>query len=114
MLLILMTLRVLGDREATVNVVVVSLLITEAIMGIDFLKDHRASIDLKNGCLHPVPLQEPPERSTSTTHKVCTVSKIEMPPSSKLDIMAKVDKSVGEGTWVMEESTKVRLPVAVP
>ena len=62
---------------------------------------------------HPVPLQEPPERSTSTTHTVCVESKIEIPPSSELEVMAKVDESVGEGTWVMEESANVRLPIAV-
>ena len=104
---------ILGDRETTANVVVVSQLITEAIMGVDFFKGRRGSKDLKKRCFYlagrrgPVPLQEPPERSTSKTHKVCIVSKIEMPPGSKLEIIAKVDESVCEGTWLMEDSTEV-------
>ena len=87
--------------------------------GVDFLKEHRASIDLENRHLHlagqggPVPLQEPPECSTSIIHKVCIVNKIEMPPNSELEVMARVDESVGEGTWLMEESTNVGLPVEV-
>ena len=82
-------------------------------MGVDFLKEHRASINLENRRLHlvgqggPVPLQEPPEWSTSIPLKVCIVNKIEMPANSKLEVMAKVDVLVGEGTWLMEESTKV-------
>ena len=87
---------------------VVSPLITEVIMGVDFLKDHRASIGLNNRCLHlagqgcSVPLQELPDTSTSTSHKVCISGKIDMPLSSGLEVMAKVDESVGEGNWVME------------
>ena len=41
------------------------------------------------------------------------MSKTEVPPCSELEVMAKVDESVGERTWVMEESTKARLPIAV-
>ena len=89
---------------------VMSPLITGAFLVVDFIKNHRDSIESKNRSLHlagrgsPVPLKEHPERSTSTT---CIVSKIEMLPSSGMRVMAKMDESVGEGTWVMEESAKV-------
>ena len=57
-------------------------------------------------------LQEPPRSSPSDRSKVCIVSKVEIPPYSEMEVLARVDESC-EGEWLLEESSKTRAPVAV-
>ena len=101
------------------DVVVVSPLTSEAILGVDFLQKEHASIDLSDTRLHlkergcDILLRAPaslPERGDS--HLVQSTATVEVPPHSTLQIMGKVEAPV-EGVWLLEESMTKNPSVAV-
>ena len=97
--------------STTTDIVVVSPLTTEAILGLDFLQEHQARIDLPNRRVYLadqrmyLPLQSPvcapaPRDKIS----VCTVERFEIPPWSEKKIMATVQQAGAQGVWLLEES----------
>ena len=87
---------------------VVSPLTIEGILGLDFLKEHEATIDVKSkepllrtrGCTLPLMEANTPCRTQPTVHIVAIVS---IPPNSEVEVMACLSEPVESGTWLLEE-----------
>ena len=106
-----------GAKKFTTEVVVVSPLTSEAILGLDFIKRHRARIDLENKQLHltdcNLPLREL-EPVTAVKRKVRAERTAEVPPFSVVEVIAYLKEPVEESTtWLLEETTEKRAPAAV-
>ena len=109
----------LEGRRFVADVVVVSPLTSEAILGLDFLRQQQASIDL--GCQtlrlresgYDIPLQSPtPLCACSVEQCVRVENTVEVPPRSMLDISAYLEATV-DGVWLVDEATSKALQVAV-
>ena len=109
----------LEGEQLVIDVVVVSPLTTEAILGLDFLKEQRASIDLAQEKLYlakqrcTVPLIEPSPRLADNRVKVRMIATVQIPPCSELEVMACLEEPVEQGTWLLEEVAGKRAPTAV-
>ena len=111
----------LGNRVIETDIVVVSPLITNAILGVDFLRKHRACIDLPSQHLiltdqgTNLPLLLPEQFSPAeATVNVCISERMEIPPASEVEILAQVDEHRElSGTWLLEEATKKCPPAVV-
>ena len=81
---------VIGTATISTSVVVVDALITEGILGMDFLRQHRCTIDIPGDCLllaHQgikVPLQG--SDCSSSCYPVGLVQTVKIPPRSELEI----------------------------
>ena len=103
----------LGGRNMNTEMVVVSPLTSEAILGIDFLQAQRAIIDLDRGTLQlrqsgcDILLDPPtPTKSCTDTQQVRMADTVEIPPRAVMTVSAHLETPV-EGVWLMEEvSTK--------
>ena len=110
------TLELNGNR-LPVEVVVVSPLTSEGILGLDFLQEQGASIDLASEELRlpgqgiTIPLRTPPPNSCSRV-SVRAVSNIDVPARTELEVMACLDGPVQSGTWIMEDSSTNTVLVA--
>lgn len=99
----------LVGKQFLSKVLVVSPLTTEAILGLDFLQEHRATIDLGNRKLligrdqgTSVPLHKPSQRAASL--RVHLVDVVHIPPCSEVLVMAGTTEPIGEGTYLVEGS----------
>ena len=110
---------VLGDREYQTNMVIVSPLTSEAILGIDFLQGQQAVIDLghrrlclkESGCeiqLHSAS----PIQSCTHTQQIRTVDTVEVPPRCIMEVAAYCETAV-EGVWLVEEAMSGSSQLAV-
>ena len=87
---------------------VVSPLTTEGILGLDFLKKHQATIDVRNrqlrlgSCDCNLSLVEARTPHTTQT-RVCATATISIPPNSEVEVMACLSQPVQDGTWLLEE-----------
>ena len=109
----------LGGKPFLTEIVVVSPLTSEAILGLDFLQGQQASIDLSSKRLHlkesgcEVSLRDsalaPEPRKKQLVRAVQTV---EVPPRSILEVMACLEVG-GGGVWLLEEPEGKSLPVIV-
>ena len=109
-----------NKHRINADVVVVSPLTTEAILGLDFLHQHGAQIYLPGRKISltdqgiTLPLRAPPNRlAPSSRIAVQAIEKIELPPLSMTEIMGRVDTPDVEGTWLLEESTRKRPAASV-
>ena len=108
-----LTLQING-KGVPMDVVIVSSLTSEGILGLDFLKKQRASIDLETEKLHlhgqgcTILLQKPATSDTSitTSVKVRAKENVEIPAYSECEIMACLESPVSEGTWIVENSVR--------
>lgn len=108
----------LAGEKLPADVVVVSTLTTEAILGLDFFHKYRANIDLgekqlflgDRGCT--IPLLETNRQNPNTRHCVRALETIKLPPSSEMEVMAYLEEPPGEGTWLVE-GTLERAPALV-
>ena len=96
--------------STTIDVVVVSPLTAEAILGLDFLQEHQAHIDLANQRVYLIdqrmylPMQSPVCAPVSRDKiSVCTVEKFETPPWSEKKIMATVQQPGVQGVWLQQQ-----------
>ena len=108
-----------GGRNFKTEMVVVSPLTSEAILGLDFLQRQRALIDLDRPrlCLKEsacnIPLQSPSLTTEDTVdRKVRCTNTVEIPPRSVLEITGSLETSK-KGTWLIEEVAIKPPPVAV-
>ena len=90
---------------------------TKAILGLDFLSLHRATIDLVDKKLHlaecSLSLREP-ESATGGTKRVRAEKTTEIPPCSMMEVIGCLDEPVEPGiAWLLEEMTEKRAPTAV-
>ena len=109
----------LGTERFVTEVVVASPLTSEAILGLDFLVEHQASIDLTTKTLHlrergcNIQLRDHAIlHETTTDLPVRAAMTVEVPPRSTLQITGDIVEAV-EGTWLLEEATNKHLPFAV-
>ena len=107
----------LEEEKFATEIVVVSPLTTEAILGLDFLSQQGASIDLVDKKLHlaecSLSLREP-ESATVGTKRVRAEKTTEIPPCSMMEVIGCLDEPVEPGTaWLLEETTEKRAPTAV-
>ena len=100
------------------DVVVVSPLTTEAILGLDFMRKNEVSLDLGKGKLvvgnkPPVPIH--PRDSTPPKEVGCvrTSKTVRLPPFSELLVMASVDGDAPEGSCILEKLQGGRTPCVV-
>ena len=108
-----------GGRNFKTEMVVVSPLTSEAILGLDFLQRQRALIDLDRPrlCLKEsacnIPLQSPSLTTEDTIdRKVRCTNTVEIPSRSVLEITGSLETSK-KGTWLIEEVAIKPPPVAV-
>ena len=98
----------LGGVVMPTDVIVVSPLTTEAILGLDFLRLHEATINVKKKQLRlgdHGPMLALGERQRSTGEKrprVRARETIELPPCSEVEVIAHVEPPIEGGTWLME------------
>ena len=85
---------------------IVDSLVSESILGLDFLQENGCTIDLVKGCLQLAKSgvsisvgqqQEGPRQVTvQLTSKIC------IPPRSEIEILARTQHSIDGGTWLLE------------
>ena len=99
----------LVGRQFESKVLVVSPLTTQAILGLDFLQEHRATIDLGvkelligRDRVTRVPLHKPPQPAGKLG--IHLVDAVHIPPYSEVFVMASATAVVGEGTYLVEGS----------
>ena len=105
----------------TTDVVIAACLSTEAILGLDFLEKIGATIDLVSNKIilgdqrGNLMLQKGSSSGETKTHspKLYVVETIQIPLTSKMEIMATVKGQVSDGSWLLEGVKKDRLQVAV-
>ena len=111
-------LEVDGETMA-IDAAIVSPLTSEAILGLDFLKEHRALIDIPQKQLylrdkqHTLPLRESSHAPLATRVRVHIENTTRIPPRSEMEVMACLEQEVGEGMWLLEGSVEKSLPAAV-
>ena len=100
------------------EVTVVSPLTSEAILGLDFLRQHRVTIDLGNQQMlfgesngQRTPLKE--SAGPKSVHSIRVVETIQIPPCSETMVMAETTGSIDGGSWLVESNWGQRLPAAV-
>ena len=117
----------LRGEEFCWEMVVVNNLSSPAILGIDFLKSHQCSINLAEGCVcFPKPQQsdgpsttqqsDSPRESNASNCKSLKVTlpeSLRIPAMSEMEIMASVQGSGVEGTWVVEGIQSKKVPVLI-
>ena len=106
-----MDLAIAGGKFPS-EVIVVDSLMTEGILGVDFLKKHRCNVDLEEGRLildngkFSTALLNKVE-DTRQTRDVFVVDNIQIPAYSELEIDAVTPQGVGDGgVWLMENKPK--------
>ena len=106
----------LEEEKFATEIVVVSPLTIEAILGLDFLSQHRASIDLVDKKLHLAECSlspREPESATGGTRRVRAEKTTEIPPCSMMEVIGCLDEPVEPGTAWLLETTEKRAPTAV-
>ena len=104
-------------RTFPTELIVVSPLTSQAILGVDFLRAQQATIDLGHRMLHlresgcDIPLINP-ELTPSLEQTVRMASTVEVPPRCRMEVTAWVGAEV-EGIWLVEEAVQKHVPVAV-
>ena len=113
---------VLSGVQFKVQTLVVSPLSTEAILGLDFLQQHGATVDLDKSriCLgekhkHLMLPMEKSGENTTPSHSTVLVSMpdtVRVPPNSEIEVIAAVQGHMCAGPVLLEEGKK-RLAAAV-
>ena len=109
----------LAGEKLPMDVVVVSTLTTEAILGLDFLHKYRANIDLgekklslgDRRCILPLVEANQPKQNANPC--VRALETIQIPPCSEMEVMACLEEPLGDGTWLMEGTQEKRVPALV-
>ena len=113
---VLVEIKLLQERFQH-QVLIVDSLMTEGILGMDFLNDNHCSIDLPQGLLRlphgvDVPMQKSQREHSKV--KVELVSTIQVPARSELDVLARIPVPVMDGeTWLLEGTQRGSSPVLV-
>ena len=97
----------LNGNKYEAGIVVVSLLITEAIPGLDFMRKHEVTIDLgkaeiKLGREDAITIHQH-NQSPHVLGSVCLLDSVRLPPLSEIVVMAYSDELTQGGTYIVEE-----------
>ena len=101
------------------DIVVVSPLTSEVILGLDFLREHEAVVDVKKSeirmgdkvvALH---LSPPSCPKVDAISRVCLSTSTTLPPYSEKVVMAECKGPLQSGSCIIEPGSGERLPVAV-
>ena len=109
----------LEGRKFLTDLVVVSPLTSQAILGIDFLQAQQATIDLGCRLLHlresrcDIPLVTPESTPLPMIEQhVRIANTVEVPPRCMMEVTSRVETDV-EGVWLVEEVMQKYVPVAI-
>ena len=86
------------------QMLVVDTLTSEGILGMDFLRENRCSMDISEGVLHFKDRGVTISVGDSTDDRMAVhlVSQLEIPARSEVEVPATVDESVNGKTWLLE------------
>ena len=104
-----------AGKNFSQEMVVARSLTTGAILGLDFLQNNRAIIDLEkqqlsfNGSEKIISLGG----SSQVKGLVCATETITIPPCSELEVMARVQEAPDGDVWILEEPEKGHPPATV-
>ena len=85
---------------------IVDSLVSESILGLDFIQENGGTIDLVKGCLQlaksgvSISVGQQQEGLRQVTAQL--TSKIYIPPRSEIEILARTQHSIDGGTWLLE------------
>jgi len=100
-------------------VLVASSLTTDAILGMDFLDDNKCTLEMATKVLRfpnrgiSVSLRDSSLEPHIIQARVTLEETLSIPPFSEMEVMARVNGEVHEGTWLLEECKSRNLPVRV-
>ena len=108
----------LGTGNFEVEVLVASPLTSPTILGLDFLLQQQATIDLASQTLRlaergqSIPLEDPGTGTRTPEFPISCATTVEIPPRSSMQITGSTTTPL-EGVWLLEEAPGKRLRVAV-
>ena len=100
----------LEGNSLPIDVIVVNSLTSEGILGLDFLKKQRASINFDTEVLHlpnhkcVIPLLGSTAVKNIAHFKVRAVNNVKVAAYSELEIMAHLERPAEEDTWILENT----------
>ena len=106
-------------KTVPTDVVIVSPLTTEGIVGLDFLQNEKASIDLDKEQIYlperncTLPLHKPAPTSKDIAVKVRLEGTIEVPAYSEIEVMACLEEPTSGETWLLENVVSKQTPIIV-
>ena len=109
----------IAGEKLEVDVVMVSPLTVDAILGLNFLQRHRATIDIGKRQLRlkdsgsTIPLSASPPTDQRPQQNVRAHETVVIPPYSELVVLAGVQGSASEGAWLLEACENEHSPAAV-
>ena len=109
----------LKGKTVPTDVVIVSPLTTEGIVGLDFLQKEKASIDLDKEQIYlperncTLPLHKPAPTSKDIAVKVRLEGTIEVPAYSEIEVMACLEEPTSGETWLLENVVSKQTPIIV-
>ena len=107
-----------GEQFHT-QVVVTSALTAEAILGGDFLREHGCTLEIGTGVLRFVNRGVAIALNDSSTDPVIVQARVTLgetvriPAFSEKEVVARIDKPLREGVWLLEGDNSGRLPVSI-
>ena len=111
-------LRLAQQESFQHQVLAVDSLVSEGILGLDFLQEHNCTIDLSRQILEvsngrwKIPLES--TRKVSHPVAVELIQAVNVPARSEMEILGRTQAHVKEGgTWLMEEKSNCKLKVLV-
>ena len=107
------------DIYVNTRVVVASALTAEAILGGDFLESNRCTLELGKRMLRfttrgvAIAIQNSSPEPVIVQARVTLTETVQIPAFSEKEVVAKIDKPLREGVWLLEGDQSGRLPVSV-
>ena len=107
----------LNGNKYEAGIVVVSPLTTEAILGLDFMKKHKLTIDLEKAEINigredPITIHQP-NQSPHVLGSICLIDGVKLPPLSEIVVTAYSNELTQEGTYFIEEKPGKSLACSV-
>ena len=107
----------LAGKYFQVDFVVVVLLRTQSILGLDFMEGNQCVVNAGQKTLHlrglGVPIQTATRMSCLTESSVAFRESIRIPAFSEVEVMAESGEVLSEGVWLLERLREQDLPVLV-
>ena len=105
----------LAGKNFRQQMVVARALITGAMLGLDFLQNNKAIIDLEKQQISFNRGEEtfPIRVNNHKVGSVCATETVRIPPCSELEVMARVQEAPDGDVWIIEEPTKGHPPATI-
>ena len=109
----------IGTTSFHQQIIIVNDMTTEAILGLDFLEQHKCIIDTNTRMLHiqegniSVPIVDRVCHEDNPVCRVLLSKAVIVPAKSKLDVIAEVASNTGGGTWMLQGASFSKTPLLV-